>query len=176
MIRSNAEHVVAEMEASRPAGSGVVGGLSPLSETLWRGKTDVELVGDVSARLTWKDLSVTAMLGNGETKAVLAGLTGYAEPGTLTAIMGTSGSGKSTLLDVLAGRLAANTFLSGTVLLNGCETQMSFGTVVSSSRTVPNPGRSLLVCALVSVLRTRSRNPLHMLHAAIRFRSCCCII
>ncbi|XP_047044836.1 ABC transporter G family member 11-like [Lolium rigidum] len=41
--------------------------------------------------------------------------------------MGPSGSGKSTMLDALAGRLAANAFLSGTVLLNGRKANLSFG-------------------------------------------------
>ncbi|MED6122147.1 ABC transporter G member 11 [Stylosanthes scabra] len=105
-------------------------GLSPLSETLWREKRNTsELIGDVSARLTWKDLTVTVTLSTaGETQNVLEGLTGYAEPGTFTALMGPSGSGKSTLLDALSGRLAANAFLSGTILLNGHKTNLSFGT------------------------------------------------
>lgn len=106
----------------------VMGGLSPLSETLWRDKAMTDLVGDVSARLTWKDLNVTVTLSHGETQKVLEGLTGYAEPGTFTALMGPSGSGKSTLLDALASRLAANAFLSGTILLNGHKTKLSFGT------------------------------------------------
>lgn len=106
----------------------VMGGLSPLSETLWRDKAMTDLVGDVSARLTWKDLTVTVTLSHGETQKVLEGLTGYAEPGTFTALMGPSGSGKSTLLDALASRLAANAFLSGTILLNGHKTKLSFGT------------------------------------------------
>lgn len=88
-------------------------------------------MGDVSARLTWKDLTVTVTLGKGETHKVLEGLTGYAEPGTLTALMGPSGSGKSTLLDALAGRLATNAFLSGTILINGRKTKLSFGAAVS---------------------------------------------
>ncbi|RWV79648.1 hypothetical protein GW17_00059192 [Ensete ventricosum] len=118
-----------EIEANKPSGNGiVVGGLSPLSETLWKEKTNTELIGDVSARLTWKDLTVTVTLGNGETHRVLEGLTGYAEPGTLTALMGPSGSGKSTLLDALSSRLATNAFLSGTILLNGRKTKLSFGT------------------------------------------------
>ncbi|GAB2293316.1 ABC transporter G member 11 [Dionaea muscipula] len=120
--------VMMEIEASKPALNGVVlGGLSPLSETLWRDKTNTEVVGDVSARLTWKDLTVMVTLSNGETQKVLDSLTGCAEPGSLMALMGPSGSGKSTMLDALSSRLAANAFLSGTVLLNGRRTKLSFG-------------------------------------------------
>lgn len=132
MRSSAAEDVMMEIEASKPQGNGlVVGGLSPLSETLWKEKTNTELVGDVSARLTWKDLTVMVTLNNGDTQNVLEGLTGYAEPGSFTALMGPSGSGKSTLLDALSGRLAANAFLSGTILLNGRRAKLSFGTAVS---------------------------------------------
>ncbi|KAF8036030.1 hypothetical protein BT93_C1905 [Corymbia citriodora subsp. variegata] len=108
---------------------GFVMGLSPLSQTLWRDRShDVEFSsGDVLARLAWQDLTVTVTRRNGEAQKVLDGLTGYAEPGTLTALMGPSGSGKSTLLDALAGRLAANAFLSGTILLNGSKAKLSFG-------------------------------------------------
>lgn len=127
-----------EIEANKPAVNngmvvGIVAGLSPLSETLWRDKANTEFVGDVSARLTWKDLTVMVSLSNGDTQKVLEGLTGYAEPGTLTALMGPSGSGKSTLLDALSSRLAANAFLSGTILLNGRKAKLSFGTAVSFS-------------------------------------------
>lgn len=122
-----------EIEASKSTGNGAVAiGLSPLSETLWREKTNTEIVGDVSARLTWKDLTVMVSLSNGEVQKVLEGLTGYAEPGTFTALMGPSGSGKSTLLDALSSRLASNAFLSGTILLNGRKTKLSFGAAVRS--------------------------------------------
>ncbi|KAG8092096.1 hypothetical protein GUJ93_ZPchr0012g20089 [Zizania palustris] len=122
--------VKAELEdvgkAAGGAGAAVVA-LSPLSETLWREKAAAEFLGDVSARLAWRDLTVTVVLSTGDTQDVLQGLTGYAEPGTITALMGPSGSGKSTLLDALAGRLAANAFLDGTVLLNGRKANLSFG-------------------------------------------------
>lgn len=130
----------AAAEAGAGAGKGVVPvPLSPLSETLWKENINSSrgggggglTLGDVSARLTWKDLTVMVTLSNGETQNVLEHLTGYAEPGSFTALMGPSGSGKSTLLDALSSRLAANAFLSGTILLNGRKTKLSFGTAVS---------------------------------------------
>ncbi|MBA0817423.1 hypothetical protein Gohar_028301, partial [Gossypium harknessii] len=53
--------------------------------------------------LVWQDLTVVLPnFGNKPTKRLLQGLSGYAEPGRIMAIMGPSGSGKSTLLDSLA--------------------------------------------------------------------------
>ena len=54
--------------------------------------------------LTWEDLQVTVPNGRNGRKPILKGLTGYAKPGQLLAIMGPSGCGKSTLLDTLAGK------------------------------------------------------------------------
>uniref|UniRef100_A0ACD5UDL3 Uncharacterized protein n=2 Tax=Avena sativa TaxID=4498 RepID=A0ACD5UDL3_AVESA len=137
--RTAAGHAMQELQANgatataTSASGAMVVGLSPLSETLWRdskslpGAGAAALIGEVSARLTWKDLTVTVALGPGKTQTVLDELTGFAEPGSLTALMGPSGSGKSTLLDSLAGRLATNAFLSGSVLLNGRKAKLSFG-------------------------------------------------
>lgn len=56
--------------------------------------------------LTWEELWVTVSTGkNDGAKSILQGLTGYACPGEVLAIMGPSGCGKSTLLDALAGYL-----------------------------------------------------------------------
>lgn len=52
--------------------------------------------------LTWENLEATVTNGKNR-KLILHGLTGYAQPGRLLAIIGPSGSGKSTLLDALAG-------------------------------------------------------------------------
>ncbi|KAF7842992.1 ABC transporter G family member 11-like [Senna tora] len=86
--------------------------------------------GEMGICLTWKDLWVKASSGkkkNGST-TILGGLTGYAKPGQLLAIMGPSGSGKSTLLDALAGRLSSNTMQTGEILINGHKQALAYGT------------------------------------------------
>ncbi|KAK1937114.1 ABC transporter G family member 31 [Phytophthora citrophthora] len=49
---------------------------------------------------------------------LLKGISGYALPGTITALMGSSGAGKTTLMDVIAGRKTDGT-ITGQILLNG---------------------------------------------------------
>ncbi|OAE18414.1 hypothetical protein AXG93_3426s1070 [Marchantia polymorpha subsp. ruderalis] len=56
--------------------------------------------------------------GARDPRLLLAGVSGYARPGTLTALMGSSGAGKTTLLDVLAGRKTMGR-ITGEILLNG---------------------------------------------------------
>jgi len=63
--------------------------------------------------LVWEDLTVVVPnFGDGHTKRLLNGLSGYAEPNKIMAIMGPSGSGKSTLLDALAGSSSSSISLS----------------------------------------------------------------
>lgn len=113
---------------------GTVPPMSPLSETLWRDRTNIP-VGDTSVRLTWVDIWVTTVR-HGSKQAILQGLTGYAEPGSIMAIMGPSGSGKSTVLDTLAGRLAKNTTQTGDILLNGHrKSTLSYGTAAYVTQT-----------------------------------------
>ncbi|GAB9473803.1 hypothetical protein Gpo141_00010950 [Globisporangium polare] len=49
---------------------------------------------------------------------LLKSVTGYAAPGTMTALMGSSGAGKTTLMDVIAGRKTGGE-IKGKILLNG---------------------------------------------------------
>nr|AFK35068.1 unknown [Lotus japonicus] len=78
--------------------------------------------------LTWKDLWVSASMGKHGSKPILQGLTGYAKPGKLLAIMGPFGCGKSTLLDALAGRLSSNIKQTGEILINGNKQALAYGT------------------------------------------------
>ncbi|CAK4841584.1 unnamed protein product, partial [Aphanomyces euteiches] len=49
---------------------------------------------------------------------LIKGVSGYALPGTVTALMGSSGAGKTTLMDVIAGRKTGGKIV-GDILLNG---------------------------------------------------------
>lgn len=84
-----------------------------------------------AAYLVWEDLTaVLPSYGSGRAaRKLIQGLSGYAVPGRIMAILGPSGSGKSTLLDSLAGRLGTNVVLSGRVLLNGKRRRLDYGVV-----------------------------------------------
>ncbi|KAK7363119.1 hypothetical protein VNO77_05249 [Canavalia gladiata] len=83
---------------------------------------------EVGMCMTWKDLWVNASVGKKGSKSILQGLTGYAKPGQVLAIMGPSGCGKSTLLDALAGRLGSNIRQTGEILINGHKQALAYGT------------------------------------------------
>ncbi|KAH9909366.1 ABC-2 type transporter-domain-containing protein [Xylariomycetidae sp. FL2044] len=73
----------------------------------------------------WSNLSYEVKVGKGKTKKILDDITGWVEPGTLTALMGVTGAGKTTLLDVLANR--ANFGVAhGVICIDGKERDGSF--------------------------------------------------
>ncbi|KAJ1290056.1 hypothetical protein BS78_02G213000 [Paspalum vaginatum] len=83
---------------------------------------------DEGVAISWEDLWVTASGGKGGRVPILCGLSGYARPGEVLAIMGPSGCGKSTLLDALAGRLGSNVSQKGDILINGRRQKLAYGT------------------------------------------------
>lgn len=68
--------------------------------------------------LTFEAVSYSVTLPDKSSKALLCGISGFAKPGTMTALMGASGAGKTTLLDVLAGRKTTGE-ISGSIFVNG---------------------------------------------------------
>ncbi|XP_058191938.1 ABC transporter G family member 1-like isoform X1 [Rhododendron vialii] len=78
--------------------------------------------------VTWEDLWVTVSDIKGRRRPIVQGLTGYAQPSEILAVMGPSGCGKTTLLDALAGRLGANTRHTGDILMNGRKQALAYGT------------------------------------------------
>ncbi|KAK1417607.1 hypothetical protein QVD17_26737 [Tagetes erecta] len=82
------------------------------------------------AYLSWEDVGVTVLSSRkDECKSLLNGVTGYAKPGEIVAIMGPSGCGKSTLLDSFAGRMASNTRHTGRILINGRKQRLTYRTL-----------------------------------------------
>nr|CCA16626.1 ATPbinding Cassette (ABC) Superfamily putative [Albugo laibachii Nc14] len=68
--------------------------------------------------LAFHDLRYTIVKPDGEQLDLLKGVSGYAVPGTMTALMGSSGAGKTTLMDVIAGRKKGGQ-IQGMITLNG---------------------------------------------------------
>ncbi|KAK8941330.1 ABC transporter G family member 11 [Platanthera zijinensis] len=82
---------------------------------------------DKGAYLTWENLSVSVPARKGSSTNILGGVTGYARPAEVLAIMGPSGCGKSILLDALAGRLTSNMSMSGNIRINGRSQVLAYG-------------------------------------------------
>ncbi|KAK1931284.1 ABC transporter G family member 38 [Phytophthora citrophthora] len=74
--------------------------------------TPVEQASFISVTVAFNNLrhSVPNPTDPKKTIDLLQGISGYALPGTITALMGSSGAGKTTLMDVLAGRKTSERF------------------------------------------------------------------
>ncbi|KAL4941454.1 hypothetical protein BDV06DRAFT_194537 [Aspergillus oleicola] len=66
---------------------------------------------------TWSNVEYTVPYGNG-TRKLLNGVSGYAKPGLMIALMGASGAGKTTLLNTLAQRQTMGV-IGGDMLVDG---------------------------------------------------------
>ncbi|XBI99063.1 hypothetical protein VPH35_019218 [Triticum aestivum] len=70
--------------------------------------------------LKWRDLSVTVINGRRGHAVILDGLSGYARPGEVLALMGPSGYGKTVKLPNMKG--------TGDILINGCRQKVASAT------------------------------------------------
>ena len=73
---------------------------------------------------TWRDVVYDIEI-KGEPRRLLDHVSGWVQPGTLTALMGVSGAGKTTLLDVLAQRTTMGV-ITGDMFVNGKPLDASF--------------------------------------------------
>ncbi len=96
--------------------------------------TGGETVKSKGCRLVFRNLKyeVQSQQNKKLNLQLLKGVSGRAQPGEMTALMGASGAGKTTLLDVLAGRKTTGE-ISGDILFNGSPRTMD---VVRSSAYV----------------------------------------
>lgn len=80
------------------------------------------------ANLVWRNLTVSVRAsGTEQPTTLLSDISGCAGPNDLLAILGSSGSGKTTLLDTLAGRMPSNLTRTGSILVNGHASTLSYG-------------------------------------------------
>ena len=107
---------------------------------LWeRCQSSYELLGQRNSLLSSESIACSQDLkyhvpSNKDKKErayLLKDVTGYFEPGSMTALMGPSGSGKTTLLDVMAGRKTAGV-TDGELLFGGSKPSRQFLRKVSS--------------------------------------------
>lgn len=73
---------------------------------------------------TWSNIRYTVPVQGGQ-RTLLNNISGYVQPGTMTALMGSSGAGKTTLLDVLADRKTIGV-IEGERLIDGKKIDVSF--------------------------------------------------
>ncbi|KAK0642622.1 ZEB2-regulated ABC transporter 1 [Lasiodiplodia hormozganensis] len=74
---------------------------------------------------TWQNICYDIPIRNGQSRRILDDVSGWVQPGTLTALMGVSGAGKTTLLDILAQRRSVGV-VTGDLSVDGRPLSASF--------------------------------------------------
>ncbi|OJD17438.1 hypothetical protein AJ78_02463 [Emergomyces pasteurianus Ep9510] len=83
-----------------------------------------EIIAKTQSAFAWRNLNYSIQQGGSE-KVLLNDVSGYCQPGKLTALVGSSGAGKSTLLTTLT--LRQNTGkVTGDIMINGQTPDVSF--------------------------------------------------
>jgi ATP-binding cassette, subfamily G (WHITE), member 2, PDR len=104
------------------------GGLQLPSQQKTKTKENSEMSAEENGQpksvFTWRNVTYDIHIKN-EPRRLLDNVSGWAKPGTLTALMGVSGAGKTTLLDVLAQRTSVGV-VSGDMFVNGKSFDSSF--------------------------------------------------
>ncbi|KAI0377720.1 ATP-binding cassette transporter [Hypomontagnella monticulosa] len=77
--------------------------------------TTHETIQSSKRHFAWRDLCLDIEVG-GEQRRLLSNVSGWLQPGTMTALMGMSGAGKTTLLDTLARRISIGVVTGGLYL------------------------------------------------------------
>lgn len=85
-------------------GGGVLGSDSPAGDAATADKEEaLEQISKSESIFTWQNVEYTVPYQGGQ-RRLLNGVSGYAKPGLMVALMGASGAGKTTLLNTLAQR------------------------------------------------------------------------
>lgn len=97
----------------------------PLSSMEIQDEQDMKItIAPRNGIFTWRKITYDIDV-RGRPRRLLDNVSGWATPGTLTALMGVSGAGKTTLLDALAKRLSVG-IVGGDLSMNGKPVGISF--------------------------------------------------
>lgn len=98
--RNDEEKAQDSSDAAAASANGELQSSSPSSPS---GEETFNRLSSSDRIFTWSDVEYSVPYGNG-TRKLLNGVSGYAKPGLMIALMGASGAGKTTLLNTLAQR------------------------------------------------------------------------